>query len=412
MAKRGSQLPTATEVGAPDEFILVQGGTTKKVTFSTINDESGLTPHVDNEEIHAPLDDNATDDASLWSAEKIIAELAEKAEADHVHDDGDGLTGILPISKGGTGRNSISAKKLFGAQSADTPAEIGMGTGLDMSATNLIVVPDTTVQQVNVAKNGSLVSSRWRLNYIEGNNIGITMVDDPTNNEADITFNLALPLTTNGDLLIQDAGIPARLGVGSDGQVLTVVSGAPAWSTGAASGLELLADTGAISAGTTGVTFTTAGFFTSTYASLLLKIIDLLPTDDSRNLHIVGSIDGGVGFLAGTSYDFAASGRNSSGTGVGGNGAGVAQILLNGSVTIGSNTNEGITGNAELFAPYSAAHKSVIHHTINKNVSTALQMQAGGGSIKTTSAINALRVLFSSASTIASGRVLLYGIRA
>jgi len=43
-------------------------------------------------------------------------------------------------------------------------------------------------------------------------------------------------LTTNGDLFTRTAGAIARLGVGSDGDVLTVVAGAPVWGTGASSG--------------------------------------------------------------------------------------------------------------------------------------------------------------------------------
>lgn len=42
-------------------------------------------------------------------------------------------------------------------------------------------------------------------------------------------------LTTNGDLLTRAAGVPARLGVGSEGYVLTVASGAPAWAAAVAS---------------------------------------------------------------------------------------------------------------------------------------------------------------------------------
>ncbi|MBR8344645.1 hypothetical protein [Burkholderia ambifaria] len=43
---------------------------------------------------------------------------------------------------------------------------------------------------------------------------------------------LANPMTTAGDIIVGGtAGAPARLGVGSAGQVLTVVSGAPAWAT-------------------------------------------------------------------------------------------------------------------------------------------------------------------------------------
>lgn len=46
---------------------------------------------------------------------------------------------------------------------------------------------------------------------------------------------LTNPMTTAGDLIVGgSSGTPARLGVGSSGQVLTVVSGAPAWAAGAA----------------------------------------------------------------------------------------------------------------------------------------------------------------------------------
>lgn len=42
------------------------------------------------------------------------------------------------------------------------------------------------------------------------------------------------PMTTAGDLIVGGvAGAPARLGIGSNGQVLTLVSGAPAWAAGA-----------------------------------------------------------------------------------------------------------------------------------------------------------------------------------
>lgn len=38
------------------------------------------------------------------------------------------------------------------------------------------------------------------------------------------------PLTTNGDIITRAAGVPARLGIGSDNQVLTVSGGAPVWA--------------------------------------------------------------------------------------------------------------------------------------------------------------------------------------
>lgn len=44
------------------------------------------------------------------------------------------------------------------------------------------------------------------------------------------------PLTTNGDLLVRDAGTTTRLGIGSESQVLTVSSGAVTWADAAAGG--------------------------------------------------------------------------------------------------------------------------------------------------------------------------------
>jgi hypothetical protein len=44
------------------------------------------------------------------------------------------------------------------------------------------------------------------------------------------------PMTANGDIIYQQAGVPAKLAVGTDTQVLTVVSGAPAWAAAAGGG--------------------------------------------------------------------------------------------------------------------------------------------------------------------------------
>jgi hypothetical protein len=38
------------------------------------------------------------------------------------------------------------------------------------------------------------------------------------------------PMTTNGDLITQAGGVPARVGIGTNGWVLTVVAGAAAWA--------------------------------------------------------------------------------------------------------------------------------------------------------------------------------------
>jgi len=44
------------------------------------------------------------------------------------------------------------------------------------------------------------------------------------------------PMTTDGDLITQASGVPDRVGIGSTGQVLTVVGGAPAWAAAGGGG--------------------------------------------------------------------------------------------------------------------------------------------------------------------------------
>jgi len=55
------------------------------------------------------------------------------------------------------------------------------------------------------------------------------------------------PLTTNGDIVIRSGGSTTRLGIGSTGQVLTVVGGLPAWADTANAGTLNIAADGAFS---------------------------------------------------------------------------------------------------------------------------------------------------------------------
>jgi hypothetical protein len=88
-------------------------------------------------------------------------------------------------------------------------------------------------------------------------------------------YNALTPLTTTGDIVYEaSANTAARLGIGSAGQVLTVVSGVPAWATSASTIATNLAGgtTGAVPYQSTvattvflnGNTSTTPNFYTST----------------------------------------------------------------------------------------------------------------------------------------------------
>jgi hypothetical protein len=81
------------------------------------------------------------------------------------------------------------------------------------------------------------------------------------------------PLTTTGDTIYSSSGTtPARLGIGTTGQVLTVASGIPSWATPAASasGLTLISSTSF----TTSSGHSVNSCFSATYANyrIILKL--------------------------------------------------------------------------------------------------------------------------------------------
>jgi len=88
------------------------------------------------------------------------------------------------------------------------------------------------------------------------------------------TTGMTNPMTTTGDTIYSSSGsTPARLGIGSTGQVLTVAAGVPSWATpaGGASTLVLVkAPTTFTSVADTGTTFD--GVFTSTYTTYVIVI--------------------------------------------------------------------------------------------------------------------------------------------
>jgi hypothetical protein len=72
------------------------------------------------------------------------------------------------------------------------------------------------------------------------------------------------PMTTTGDTIYSSSGsTPARLGIGSTGQVLTVASGLPSWATPAGGAGLVLVKTQTIGSAVSSVTVTDA--FSTTY---------------------------------------------------------------------------------------------------------------------------------------------------
>lgn len=67
--------------------------------------------------------------------------------------------------------------------------------------TNVGVVDDTSIQQVEVGKAGSLVATRKRINFEDGAGITVTVADDSGNNETDVTVAVNNNTTTQKSIV-------------------------------------------------------------------------------------------------------------------------------------------------------------------------------------------------------------------
>lgn len=129
---RISQLPSVITPNISDELPVNNGGDTRKMTLTQVAAVLGLTAHLADADIHAPLDDLLNTNANLWSAGKISTELALRAALAHTHGVAD-ITGILPVAKGGTGLGAININQLLYASANNVLAALTLGSALSIT---------------------------------------------------------------------------------------------------------------------------------------------------------------------------------------------------------------------------------------------------------------------------------------
>jgi len=126
-----------------------------------------------------------------------------------------------------------------------------LGTSVDTTTKNLN--PETTLGDISFRSSTSNVNTRVAIGS-SGQNL--TVVAGAPSWAASATS----VLTTTGDTLYASAANTLqRLGIGSTGQVLTVASGVPSWATSSAGGMTLLSTTTLAGASTT-VTVSSTGY--------------------------------------------------------------------------------------------------------------------------------------------------------
>lgn len=98
------------------------------------------------------------------------------------------------------------------------------------------------------------------------------------------TTGMTNPMTTTGDMVYSSSGsTPARLGVGSTGNVLTVAGGVPTWAAPAGGGGSLTYITSATASGTA-TTLSINNCFSATYVNYLI-LSDLKATTGNENFY-------------------------------------------------------------------------------------------------------------------------------
>lgn len=146
------------------------------------------------------------------------------------------VTGTLPIANGGTGHTTAASAitALTGTQTA--------GTYLRSDGTNATL---TTIQA------GDVPTLNQNTTGTAANVTGTVAIANGGTGQtsAAAAFNALSPMTTTGDLTYESGtNTASRLAIGTTGQVLTVVSGIPAWA--ASTGFTYLASTTSVFGGT------------------------------------------------------------------------------------------------------------------------------------------------------------------
>jgi len=119
-----------------------------------------------------------------------------------------------------------------------------LGSSIDTTTKNLN--PETTLGDISYRSSTANVNTRLPLGtagQVLKVNSGATAPEWATD-----ASGMTNPMTTTGDTIYSSSGsTPARLGIGSTGQVLTVAGGVPTWSTPAAGGAYTLLSTTTLS---------------------------------------------------------------------------------------------------------------------------------------------------------------------
>jgi hypothetical protein len=214
------------------------------------------------------------------------------------------------------------------------------------------------------------------------------------------TTGMTNPMTTTGDTIYSSSGsTPARLGIGSTGNVLTVAGGVPTWAAPAAGGMTLLSTT------TLSGTSTLISSVNQTYNNLFI-IIKNIDVSSGTNAYV--RIEPNSTTNAVSYSNQIATGGTISTQGD----ATFPGIPLMGSEYAASNTNNAWALEVYNYASTSSHKPFNLAGAFVVNSTNAIQSLNSSGSYRSNTEITEFRVYSGSGSvSFNGGTVLIYGVK-
>ena len=201
--------------------------------------------------------------------------------------------------------------------------------------------------------------------------------------------------STTGDMIYASAAnTPARLGIGSSAQVLTVASGVPSWATPSSGGMTLISTT-TLSGATTDLSS-----IPQTYNKLYLVIRGMTGNTSDKQFLMQPNAD--TSGVIHTQYLFADV---------------ASQIAGGGSVILSGNTETNRTSADNAWSVtidnYTSAtsFKPLQYYGRFLNSGFTIRAVMGAGTYSSNTAITSIRFTYQGTNTFSGGTVLLYGVK-
>lgn len=221
-----------------------------------------------------------------------------------------------------------------------------------------------------------------------------------SNTDMDFTWvsdatGMTNPMTTTGDTIYSSSGsTPARLGIGSSGQVLTVSGGVPTWATPSSGGFT------SIASGTLSGSSVTISSIASTYKHLAVTIHSAYNSLNDEVLYMRFNSDSGTNY---NYYGITVSGTFANDSSVSQTSFQIAPLGNNNSATYYSN------GLAWIYNYTNTTRQTVKISGSGRTGASVYKYKEFLGSYSTSSAISSITLL-TSAGTFSGGTYVVYGV--